>query len=69
MKDSQMLRFTVAVEAFKHSPDPHRTDELLALLAPYRCEHPRVMTMIDTLLDYRFMVGVIPTREEAIAGP
>jgi hypothetical protein len=64
MTDAEMRQLQLAAMKFKRAPSPTSADALLAMLGPHR-KTPSVAKIIDDVLDYKFIVGTIPTMEAA----
>ena len=67
MTDVEMLQLQKAAMKFKRAPNPTSADALLIMLGPHR-KTPSVAKIIDDVLDYKFLVGAIPTVGAAL-GP
>ena len=59
-----MNRLYETVTAFRHNPDPDRAVNLLRVLSKHRRGNEIVQSMIDQILDYLFLVGIIGPIEE-----
>jgi hypothetical protein len=58
-------RIHAAVIAFRAQPAPDTAELLLQTLSPYR-GNAIVSSMIDQVLDYRFLVGTIPAPNRGV---
>jgi hypothetical protein len=53
-----------AARAFSISPNPDLADSLLHLLSPHRQDNVHIQNVINTVLDYKFLVGNIVNPKE-----
>lgn len=68
MNSVDMSAMQEAARAFRNSPDPARADKLLKLMAPHRCENLTIQQLIDEVLEYKFLVGSIPSSSGVATG-
>jgi hypothetical protein len=67
VKNNEIATLRNAAIVFRKSPSPSGADNLLTLLAPHR-ENNTISLLIDEVLDYKFLVGTIPSQTEVATG-
>lgn len=64
MNSRDMQRIQSVVAAFRSDPCPDTAENLLLVLSKHRQGNPGIQRIVDTVLEYRFLVGSITSSKE-----